>query len=450
MSLFTKAMALFAVAAILAALCILADSIMLPYGLSGVLCAASWLLYLLFPAGTKFSALKYCNLAGIMRTEEIYGSYLNFNLGGYPVSRTVMVWVLILLLSGIGISLSLIWFEKGQRLSLNPGKTVLRLRFKPHTGLLRHELYKIMITNRALFILPAFLLLMGYGQLTEEHRLSVQEQYYQDLMLQLEGELCPEKEAMILAEHSRFRKAFEEIDRIDQMISQGLLTESAGEDLKSKRYAVTAFYPSFRRIWIQYQQILEQGGRFIYDTGYLYLLGTYEGSNPFPGNLLLFSLCLSLAFGNCMAMEYRNGAWRLLDACPRGKNAVYLRKAFLCAAAAAAISLLFFLCRAANIASVFPMGGMGFPVQSIPCYENFPLPICMAAFLLLAALSQAASLVIVSWGVLALSRWRKDYVQTLFAAAVLFALPLTLKLLGFEPAGWFSLYPLYAWTTFLL
>lgn len=449
LSLSTKAIALFGVAVILTALSIQADSVLLPYGLTGALCAASWLLYLLFPAGTKFSALKYCNLAGIMRTEELYGAYLNFDLGGYPVSRTVVAWVLILLLSGTGISFSLLWFEKGLRLSLRPRKTLFRFGFRPHTGVIRHELYKIMITNKALGILLAFLLLMGYGQLTEKHHLSVREQYYQEFMLPLQGELQPEKETMILAENDRFRNAFDEIDKIDQLISEGRLTESVGEELKSKWYAVTAFYPSFQRIWTQYQRILEQGGPFIYDTGYLVLLGAYEDSDPFSGNLLLLSLCLSFAFGNCMAMEYRNGAWRLLDASPRGRTAIRLRKAFLCAAAATAMSLVLFLCRMANIASVFPMEGMGFSVQSIPCFADFPLPISTAAFLLLAALSQAASLIIVSWGVLLLSHWRKDYVQTLFASALLFALPLTLTLLGFEPAGWFSVYPLYAWPSLI-
>ena len=91
------------------------------------------------------------------------------------------------------------------------------------------------------------------------------------------------------------------------------------------------------------------------------------------------------------------------------------------------------------------MGGMTFSIQSIPCFADFPLPICVALFLLLFALSQAASLILVVWGVLLVSGWQKDYVQSLFACMLLFALPPTLKLLGFGPAAWFSLYPFYAW-----
>lgn len=449
LSLLTKALALFAVSAVLTALCIPADSVLLPYGTGGALCAASWLLYLFFPAGTRFSALKYCNPAGIMRTDTLYGAYLNFNLAGYPVSRTAVAWGLILLLSGAGVTLSFLLFKRGGALTLKPPGRGLRLGFRPHAGALRHELYKIMITNKGLWILLAFLLLMGYGQLTEKPRVSVKEQYYQELMFRLEGELEPEKEALVLAENSRFQKAFEEIDRVDQMVSEGWLAESAGDEFKSRWYAVTAFYPSFQRIWAQYQRILEQGGHFVYDTGYLYLMGAYAGDASFARNLLLLSLCVSFAFGNCMAMEYRNGAWRLLGAAPRGKNRIPLRKALLCGTAAAAMCLILFLCRMAGIASVLPMDGMGFPVQELSCCAGFPLRMPIAVFLLLAALSQAASLILVSWGVLLLSGWRRDYVQTLFFSAVLFALPLMLKLLGFAPAGWFSVYPLYAWTALL-
>lgn len=445
--LFTKGLALFAAGSILTALCIPADSVLLPYGLGGALCVVSWLLYLLFPAGTRFSALKYCNPAGIMRTEGLYGNYLNFDLGGYPVSRTAAAWGLIVFLSGIGIMLSLLLFDKGQCLALKKRRTVPCFRFRPHGRLLGHELYKIMVTNKALVVLLVFLLLMGYSRLTEEYKVSVREQYYQELMLQLEGSLRPEKEAMILAEQDRFQRAFEEIARIDRMVSESLLEESAGEELKAKWYAVTAFYPSFQRIWAQYQRILEeQGGYFIYDTGYLYLMGSGTDNNSFAADLLLLSVCVSFAFGNCLAMEYRNGAWRLLNSTPRGHTEVFLRKTFLCGTAAALLSLILFLCRLKTIASVFPMGGTGFPIQSIPCCAGFPLRIPAAVFILLAALSQAASLVLVTWGVLLVSRWRKDYVQTLFVSAVLFALPLALKLLGIAPAGWFSVYPLYAWT----
>lgn len=464
-SLLTKGTALFCVASLLTALCIPADNIFLPYGTVGISCGVSWALYLLFPAGSGWSALKYCNLAGVMRTENLYGAYLNFNLFGYPVSRTGVSWILMALLSLAGIILCLLFFGRGQNFSLKERSGVLpwekillwnKLSLwstfvsvcnpekKLHKGLLRHEGYKIMITGRALPVLAAFLLLIGYKELNREYAVSAKEQYYQDIMLHLEGELTQEKEALILAEENRFQEAFDNIRRIEEMVSDGEVTLEAGEDLKAPWYAVTAFYPSFGRVWQQYQKILDRGGYFLYDTGYLYLLGA--GRSDLAVNLLMLTLCSVFAFGNCLAMEYQSGAWRLLSPSAQGKRKVFLRKTGICLLTMAIASLVPFLCRAVRLSVWFPMHGLEFPADNISYCSSFPVRMPLVCFLLLAALSQAVSMVIVTLGVVLLSGWRKSYVQTIFFALLLFASPLMLKLLGFEFAGQFSVYPLYSWT----
>ncbi len=443
LSLFTKALALFSAASILTALCILGDHIFLPYAICGMGLGISWMLYLLLPAGTKLAPLKYLNPAGILRTENLYGTYLNFDLLGYPISRTLLSWLLLALLMGTGISLSLLFFRRGRNLSLREKKKAA-MPFRPHVRVFWHECYKIMITGHALVILVLFGLFLGYGELTREYTISPKEQYYQDMMLCLEGSLTPEKEEIILTEKARFQEAFEQISLIEAAVSDGTLSSSAGEDLKSRWYTVTAFYPSFERVLQQYYHIQEHGGCFLYDTGYVYLLG--KQNNSFPVQLLLLSLCSIFAFGNCLPMEYQSGAWRLLNSSRQGKSKVFVRKAGICILAAALSSLIPPVCRAVSLSSLFPMHGLGFMVDIIPAWDDFPLQIPMAAFLFLFILSQAASLVIVTLGILLISIWRKDCLQTIFFSLLVFAMPLILKLLGLEFAGWFSVYPLYAWT----
>lgn len=452
----TRGLALFGVAALLTALCIPADNIFFPYGITGLFCGLGWILYLFFPAGTKLSAIKYLNPAGIMRAENLYGRYLNFNLFGYPVSRTASSLVLLAALLFTGVFFCLLFYGQGKNLTLKSvtPKSVIpkSTRFLPsklrlHPGLWRQECRKIMISGRALPVLLVFLLLIGYKELTREYHVSVKEEYYRDLCLTLEGELTAEKENMILKEKERFREAFDSISRIDEMISAGRISETAGEDLKAPWYAVTAFYPSFQRIWQQYRRILDQGGYFIYDTGYLYLLGV--GRENFTTDLLLLTLCAVFAFGNCLSSEYQNGTWRLLNTSLQGKRKVFARKTGICLLTETVISAVPFLSRAVNPSASFPLHGLLFPVNQIPFFGNFPQGISVAAFLVLFVLSQAASLIPVTLGVIFLSGWRKDYVQTVFFSLLFFGAPLLLKLLGFDFAGWFSVYPLYAWTEML-
>ena len=93
------------------------------------------------------------------------------------------------------------------------------------------------------------------------------------MMLSLEGELTEEKKVSIKAEQARYDDAFIQIERIDQMVAEGSISENDGDSMKEPWYSELAFYPWFQRIQTQYERILSDGSVFIYDTGYLYLLG---------------------------------------------------------------------------------------------------------------------------------------------------------------------------------
>ena len=106
LAVFTKGMVLFAVGSILAAFCVLTDKIILPYLIGFAWSSVSFILYAVISQASKLSPLKYLNIIGLLKTENLYGSYLNFNLFGYPISRLACSWVLILLFALIGISIT--------------------------------------------------------------------------------------------------------------------------------------------------------------------------------------------------------------------------------------------------------------------------------------------------------------------------------------------------------
>ncbi len=88
----------------------IADRIVLPYITAFLLYGISYIAYLTIPAVEKWSVFKYINLIGILETQKLYGSYLNFNIGGYPVSRLVLTRSIIIDLAMSGITLSIILF----------------------------------------------------------------------------------------------------------------------------------------------------------------------------------------------------------------------------------------------------------------------------------------------------------------------------------------------------
>jgi len=104
------------------------------------------------------------------------------------------------------------------------------------------------------------------------------------------------------------------------------------------------------------------------------------------------------------------------------------------------------LCSLYRISTVYPMHSLGAAIRDIPHFNGFALPMPILCFILLFAFSQILSVILVALLTMAISLWRKNQAQTVFFALLVLAIPMLLKLLGFEIAKWFSLYPLYGWT----
>mgnify|MGYP007098660707 CR=1 FL=1 len=444
LSVLTKGLALFGFGTVLAAVSMASARYFLPFLAGGIWYGGSYLLYMGIPAASRGTALKYLNLAGCLRTEKLYGAYLNLNVLGQPLSRMWLTLGLLALTIVTGVSCCLILFVKGEGFTLRGRRYIRVLPFRPAGNLLLHEGYKILVMNRAALVLLAFGILIGGRDLSRKYSLSVQEQYYQDIMLKLEGELTGEKESLVLAEEAKYIHAFEEIRRIDELILAGEIEERVGEDMKSRWYAVTAFYPAFLRVWEQYEGICERGGNFVYDTGYLYLFGARgEGVRI---DFLLLSFGIILAFGGAMAMEDGKGAWNLLGATLRGKPGILRDKTLVCALAAGLLSLIPYVCRVVSISAAFPLRGLRFSAAAIPYCCGIPGWITVGGMAAALALSQILVCVGTTLFVLLLSYWRKDALQAYLLGAVVLAVPMVLGMWGLSFAERLSLYPLYAWT----
>ena len=442
LSIFTKGIVLFGFGAFLTALCIASDTVYLPYGAGLFCCGISYTLYQVIPAASKWNMAKYLNLMGILKTEHYYGAYLNFNLFGYPFSCMFMTWIVIVLAAAAGSIGSVYFYVKGKKLAIRDRGWQAISFFRPHSSLLAHECYKIMIVNKAALVLLIFGFLAGYQEWGISYYPSAQEIYYQDIMLQLEGELTEAKEALILSEQARYQEAFDRIGQIDRMVSEGSISERTGDEWKSEFYAVTAFYPSFTRVWEQYRHICENGGNFIYDTGYLYLFGM-KGEG-FLIVLLVLGCGVVLAFGNAAAMEDMAGTWNLLGSTGKGRRKVLLHKGIICAFSAALLSMFPFACRAARINHVFPLRGVFFRAADIPCCREHIPALPVWGLILLFVLIQSLVLAVMAMVVFGLSVWRREALGAYFLSALLLVVPLVMVLLGFSAAEKLSFYPLYS------
>lgn len=444
LSVITKSVVLFGFGALLTAVAIYSKKGYSSYFAGIAFLGISGILSIVIPAYSALSPLKYLNFLGMMETEQLYGSYLNLNIGGYPFSRLALSWTVLAAVAIVSIIMCRYTFLQGRNLDLKKTHLSSPIQFHPHGNLLRFEAYKLLITNRSALILLCFAVLIGYQSLAQEYHPSVQEAYYQKMMLQLEGVLNKQKENRILSEQARFEEANTKIAQIDEMAENGELDRQTADTMKLEWESVLSFYPSFQRIEKQYNRIKQSGGTFVYDTGYLYLFGNQN--NSFLIEVLFLSLCMVFAFHNGISMEYTKKSWFLIRTTKCGCKKIIERKIIVCLIGASVMTVLTWIFRSIHISETFPMNGLFYSIQSIPAFQNFGINIPILCFIGFVLLSQMIAVMLIVLIVLGISFWRKNDMQALFFSLLILAVPLILKLMGFDFAGWFSIYPFYSWT----
>ena len=417
LSLLTKAFVLFGMGA-LAACCGIRYELTLAPWLFGVsVDGAGAVLYALIPGGTVLAPLKILNPVGLMRTEALYGGYLNLNLFGYPVPRLYLALGMTAVLVGAGVIGSLFLFARMRRLDGRRLRLPFVLPFRPHAGLLRYEAYKILIVEQGLVIWLLSAVLIGWRNLDQSYHPTAGEQYYRELMLGLEGELTAEKEQLILAQQERFEEALCVVEEIERHYEEGEISREAADAMESEARITLYFYPSFQRVQEQYLHCKEQGGSFVYDTGWLYFFGVWD--DPSAGNLLIQSIGMILAVSGVFCVEYETGAILLLCCVQTGLRRTAGRKILICLGMGIALAAVAPLCRAIRISSVYPMGSILTDLRNIPYFSGigFSMPILLAAVLLVLGWMGMAA--ITSCVTLLLSERGRSRLQTVFLALLL-------------------------------
>ena len=140
--------------------------------------------------------------------------------------------------------------------------------------------------------------------------------------------------------------------------------------------------------------VCESSGKYIYDTGYLYLFGIME--DGIINDFLLLTLGIILVFSNFFSMEYQNETWKLLKATKKGKRGVLKSKVVV------------------SIAKVYPLQCLLSSVQNIPTYQNLPFNLNILLSILLKILLQILISVIMAMVVLVFSGWRKIIFKRFF------------------------------------
>ncbi len=248
------------------------------------------------------------------------------------------------------------------------------------------------------------------------------ETVYRGYMLKLEGELTPEKEAYLCAERERLNNIFAEYAQAEEAYQNGNASFSEYIRLRAASLDAEKRSEVFARVEERYRQIREDGGVFVYDTGWKLLLNDENA-------LYLLLLLLIPAFA--YYTEKRNRFFPILQATKYGRQATFLRKAALIIGI---LWLCVLVCDAWHYGSVsraYPLPLPHAALQNLPGSESCFAKLPIGGVLLFSSVWKLLNLACIALCGICIARLsKKSLLPPLLACAVLFVPYLLKQLFG--------------------
>ena len=401
------------------------------YALLAVILAAEAVMYYTIPSASYLCPLKYINLIAFANTHDIYAKYLNLNIFGEPFGyKTVFAISLVILL--LTFSILSVAFYTRQKVIMNRSRRLPFTIFKGrNTSLFLQECYKVFIGGRVLFILLVFgaFVWFGYSPLSEKFA-SSDEIYYKQYMLKLEGELTPEKEQFLASEQEKFDKAQEDMQR----------ELAEGNVFAAMKYQnILAPQTAFEQVKAHAAYLKNNGGEFVYDSGYKLLTGDESAGNKDTTLALTAFALLICTLTYVYCVEYQTGAAVLLHTSPRGRKAVFLRKLVIGMIVLTVIYILTYAPYFYNVLNAYGTRQLSAPACSLEHLSGWNLSIL--EYLILISVLRYLGMILAMLLIYFVSSKAKSFISSLLIETAVLIVPLVLFLLDVSAFKWFGLSP---------
>lgn len=407
--------------------------------------AAGYGMFAWIPAQSEWNMLKHLNPAAVLRTNEIYRQYLNFNLFDRPVNLISTVF-LFLLATGILLTTCVLFAFVCKRqfhvksISL-PGKARFMLRRgRRGASLFSQESHKLLVQNKAAWFLLLFAALTVMALPKSPDYLPSDELVYRQYMAVLSGEMTLEKQMYLDQERAVFDDAAQKSQAIALQIQRGEISRSQAALMTRPYDAILARQPIFERVLQQVAYCKEHpGASILYTSGYLKL---FAGSGNAVSLLPLVALSV-LCFASVFAMEYRNNTVRILGVTPLGRKKTAVTKLRLSILLTIPLFVLSILPELVHIGQTYGFPGLSDSVVSLPPYAGLPAWLPVWGLLLLHYGFQLLGCMAVTAVICALSLRFKSGIYTAMIAFLLLGIPILLAAMGLDFALYCSLLPLF-------
>jgi hypothetical protein len=393
------------------------------YGTLALAAGGAGLLYFRISSTSPYLAVKLCSPLGLLQTSDIFGQYKNLDIFGRAINRLP---VSLGLMSGIllicGLAGVFVFAKKKER-----GHEQLRIRIpflkkaaealEETVCMLRHELYKVFVTQHVLLILIAAVLWTWYSFSAQRVQMDVQEQYYKQMVELVQGPAADVDE-----------------DYWQELAAQyeSLKSEALEEDDYQREVAIQEAINAVgvMETWAAYLSE-KKDSWYVYVSPYQLLIGSdYSVVNrELYGALLLVCVCV-LCFTGINSADYQNDGIRLLRSTKNGRRSLKVHKIAIGVGIGIAVWAMTWLPGCIDVLRYYGRAGMEAPAYSLQeCYW-LPGWISIGGSLWLLYAVRLLGVLVLMLFTYAVTMRQKSFILSCGVTLFLTLLPVGLALLG--------------------
>ena len=418
------------------AICTVSRSNMVVYGLSGVFCGISYLLYRMVPEMSAWSLLHYLSPIQILRVNDVIGTYRNMNVFGFPFSlkAAALIGIALFLLVSVCITF---FFWLGRRALQYRHFTIPFLRKRHHRlhGQFYYVCYRSLILQKGIIPVLAVAFAAAFWSSCFVRTCSTHDLYYERFTTEQAGHVTDQTYQFIMQKQVDYAKIEKQIQVLQKAEKPNIFALSELYNQMNDRSAFEQFRARCNAI-----RVSDAEGELFYDSGYARLFGTDGNTDDLIMNLcILVFLCLLLL--PYAAQDQKTGMVKILYASAAGKRGYWKHLLIYSAICGAAVCLAFQLPYIWHILSRYGTQGLSAPLQSMTEFSECRVIRSVRTEIMILLAVRTLSAAVAAMLLSLLSAFCRAPLTAYIAGFSLTVLPAALAVIGVPVMGYIGLNP---------
>lgn len=411
-------------AMIFSLICTISKNNLIIYGASATVCLVSFLCYKYISENSIFQLIHYWNPVKFTQTAEIFNTYQNVNLFGYPVSLKISAIFIITVLILLIASCCIFAIEKIGNIQYKAVylKNYRRKNTKLHSRFF-YICYRSLIINKGIIIVFALVFVSALFSASFSRQYSNDDIYYENFTTEFSGTVTDDTISFIVEKEQLYAEVEEEIAKLQasenvNIYKVGLLSKKLNDRVAFERLKQR----------VETIQANEYNGQIFYDTGYERLFNYDNGNEKLF--MLLFMMCFLVMILSPIASSDKNTDMvKIIFSTKCGKSGYYKNLFSYSALCGLFASSLFFIPYIISVLNKYGTQGISAPLQSIQLFSNSNIPFSVGIFIVCFIAVHIVASIICSIAISGISSLCKSQATAYIINTALFIIPIISLLL---------------------